>query len=180
MRMMRGRYPGRGVTLIEIMLALFIMASAMLPIASLMGYGGRATLKDNRHIVGIQLLQQTATLLLQAPYRDIPTGTDLAVYATPPIALGNVTGPNGAVYRVLLTSELVPVSFSYYSVNVQNAGFSEAAPRPTDFVGPNTLNLANCLKRLTIRVSWQEQGTVRPEITCVTYRADLNRRGSAS
>ncbi|HOY66504.1 MAG TPA: hypothetical protein PLP29_06415, partial [Candidatus Ozemobacteraceae bacterium] len=100
-------------------------------------------------------------------------------YATQPILLGDVTGPNGTVYRVLLTSELVPVSFSYYSVNVQNPGFSEAAPRPTDFLGPNTLNLTNCLKRLAIRVSWLEQGSARPEIHCVTYRADLNRRGGA-
>ncbi len=179
MRKKLARYPVRGVTLIEIMLALFILASAMIPIASLMGYGGKATLKDNRHIVGIQVLQQTATLLLQAPYRDIPVGTNLATYATQPILLGDVTGPNGTVYRVLLTSELVPVSFSYYSVNVQNPGFSEAAPRPTDFLGPNTLNLTNCLKRLAIRVSWLEQGSARPEIHCVTYRADLNRRGGA-
>ncbi|HOY65723.1 MAG TPA: prepilin-type N-terminal cleavage/methylation domain-containing protein, partial [Candidatus Ozemobacteraceae bacterium] len=97
MRKKLARYPVRGVTLIEIMLALFILASAMIPIASLMGYGGKATLKDNRHIVGIQVLQQTATLLLQAPYRDIPVGTNLATYATQPILLGDVTGPNGTV-----------------------------------------------------------------------------------
>ena len=174
------RIPGRGITLIEIMMALFILAATMIPVASIMGVGSKATQKDSRRIVAIQTMQNQANLLLQAPFKDIPLGTELTSYSTAPVKLGTIVGPNQVSYQVKLTcSALSPVSLGYYSVNVQNAGFQEGNPQPTDFVGPRTLFLSNCVKRLKILVTWKETGGRDVEISCLTYRADLNRRGSS-
>jgi len=162
------------------MMALFILAATMIPVASIMGVGSKATQKDSRRIVAIQTMQNQANLLLQAPFKDIPLGEKLTSYSTAPVKLGTIVGPNQVSYQVKLTcSALSPVSLGYYSVNVQNAGFQEGNPQPTDFVGPRTLSLSNCVKRLKILVTWKETGGRDVEISCLTYRADLNRRGSS-
>ena len=54
--MLSEKFLKRGITLIEIVMAMLIMASVMIPVASIMGYGGRATVKDARRIAAIQLL----------------------------------------------------------------------------------------------------------------------------
>lgn len=108
----------RGVTLLEIMMALLIMSSAMIPIASLMGYGGRATSKDARRIVAIQTLEKTLRQLLVEPYDEIPTGKALKKKFNN-VELGTIVTPAGYQYEVELDSSYVsPVNFSYQPVKV--------------------------------------------------------------
>jgi hypothetical protein len=170
-----------GTSLLEIIIALFIMAAAMIPIAHLIGFGGSATQKDNRQIHAIQVLERTMRLLLQQPFQDIPIGANLTAYATPPVQLGTVPGPHGATYQVFLTCENVsPIDFRFHPVNVNRPGFSEGAPLATDFQAMQTLRLNDCVKKLSVRIDWIEQGNRTISFQAVSFRANLDRRGSGT
>ncbi len=61
----------KGVTLTEIMLALFILSAAFLPIMGVMSTGIRGTQKDEAILRGVQLAQQTLNTALQLPFGDL-------------------------------------------------------------------------------------------------------------
>ena len=61
----------KGVTLSEIMLALFIISAAFLPIMGAMSTGVRGTQKDETVLRGVQLAQKTLNIALQIPFKDL-------------------------------------------------------------------------------------------------------------
>jgi hypothetical protein len=65
------RLARRGVTLTEIMLALFILSAAFLPIIGVMSTGIRGTQKDETILRGVQLAQKTLNTALQLPFGDL-------------------------------------------------------------------------------------------------------------
>lgn len=165
-----------GVTLLEIMMALLIMTTAMIPIASLMGYGGRATSKDARRIVAIQTLEKTLRQLLNEPFAEIPVGNALKTSFNK-VELGTIVASAGYQYDVELSSRYVsPVNFSYQNVKVNLPSFKPDDPKATDFAPPEALSLTNCILELTVKVSWKEQQTVTVDVAAMTYRADFHRR----
>ncbi len=166
----------RGVTLLEIMMALLIMASAMIPIASLMGYGGRATSKDARRIVAMQTLEKTLRQLLVEPYDEIPTGKALKKKFNN-VELGTIVTPAGYQYEVELDSSYVsPVSFSYKPVKVNLPAFKADNPKDTDFAPAETLSLTDCVLELQVKVTWKEQQNLDVAVSAMTYRANFQRR----
>lgn len=174
--MQRGFSAGAGVTLIEIVIALLIMTSAMIPIASLMGYGGRATSKDARRIVAIQTLEKTLKQLLQEPFTQIPVG-DAVKTSFNGVDLGKIKTPSGYEYDVELKSKYVsPVSFSYQNVKVNLPSFKPDDPAAGDFDDAEALSLSDCVLELTVKVSWKEQQTLPVEVSAMTYRANFQRR----
>ncbi len=165
-----------GVTLLEIMMALLIMTTAMIPIASLMGYGGRATSKDARRIVAIQTLEKTLKQLLNEPFAEIPIGDALKTTFNK-VELGKIVTSAGYQYDVELKSRYVsPVNFSYQNVKVNLPSFKPDNPQATDFAPAETLSLTNCILELTVKVSWKEQQTLTVDVSAMTYRADFHRR----
>ena len=60
-----------GVTLTEIMLALFILSAAFIPIIAVMSTGIRGTQKDETILRGVQLAQKTLNTALQLPFGDL-------------------------------------------------------------------------------------------------------------
>ena len=167
----------RGVTLMEIMLSLLIMAAAMIPISSLMGYGGRATSKDARRIVAIQTLERTLRQLLNEPFAEIPLG-DAVKKSFNQVNLGTVTAPAGYQYEVELKSRYIsPLNLSYQNVKVNLPAFKADNPQATDFAAAETLSLTNCVLELTVKVSWKEQQTLDVDVQALTYRANFQRRG---
>jgi hypothetical protein len=61
----------RGVTLTEILLALFILSAAFIPIIAVMSTGIRGTQKDETILRGVQLAQKTLNTALQLPFGDL-------------------------------------------------------------------------------------------------------------
>lgn len=177
----RPRVQRHGTTLLEIMFALVILATAMIPIASVMGYGAKTTVKDFRTIEAIQFLQKTANMLLQEPYRNLPLNqaTYASAYAlNPGIPLGTAIKGRETTYAIEFTCvEVSPIEFSAYLINVSGATFDEGNPQATDFSGPVTQSFDHCVKRLQVRVMWVEPNGTPRQIDAITFRADLNRRG---
>ncbi|HAE38427.1 MAG TPA: hypothetical protein DCG57_07285 [Candidatus Riflebacteria bacterium] len=60
-----------GITLTEIMLALFILSAAFIPIIAVMSTGVRGTQKDETILRGVQLAQKTLNTALQLPFGDL-------------------------------------------------------------------------------------------------------------
>ena len=166
----------KGTTLLEIMIALFILATAMIPIASIMGYGGRATTKDARRIIAIQQLDKTLRRLLREPFPQIPLGANVQTGFNE-VALGKITVEQGYSYNVSLKSEYVnPTVFTYQGVNVNRPTFKEDQPVAADFLAAENLTLNNVVLRLTVTVSWTEQGNLPVSVSAMTFRANLERR----
>ncbi len=167
-----------GTTLIEIMIALFVLASAMIPIASIMGYGGRATSKDARRILAMQLLDKTLRQMLQADYDEIPIGKNIQ-NGFEGIALGDVTAgqDKGFSFNISLDSEYVnPVKFKYRGVGVNRPTFKADSPVGDDFLPEETISLNDVVIKLTVTVTWNEQQNLPVSVSAMTYRADFQRR----
>ncbi|GAB4278169.1 MAG: hypothetical protein Kow0029_21350 [Candidatus Rifleibacteriota bacterium] len=168
--------PRKAVTLIEIMLALLIMAGAMIPIASLMGYGGKATSKDARRIAAIQILDKTLRQILQEPFADIPVGKNIQV-PFKNVRLGAVKSEQGQNYTVILNSSFVnPTNFAYCGVNVNRPSFKGDNPVAADFLAAETLTLSDVVLRVEVTVQWVEQGNLPVSVSAVTFRANFKRR----
>lgn len=166
----------KGVTLLEIMIALLIMTSAMIPIASLMGYGGRATSKDARRIVAIQTLDKTLRQLLNEPFTEIPVGSGIKKTFNK-VELGTVKTQAGYEYDVEMSSRYIsPVNFSYQNVKVNLPSFKPEAPLASDFAPVEILSLTNCVLELIVKVSWKEQQNLTVDVSAMTYRANYHRR----
>lgn len=165
-----------GTTLLEIIIALLIMTSAMIPIASLMGYGGRATTKDARRIVAIQTLEKTLRQLLQEPFTEIPVGNTVKASFNG-VDLGKIVSPAGYEYDVELSSKYVsPVNFSFQNVKVNLPAFKPEDPLAGDFSDSESLVLTDCILELVVKVSWKEQQTLPVDVSAMTYRANFQRR----
>ena len=167
-----------GITLIEIMIATVILATALIPIASIMGYGAKSTQKDFTTIEAIQLLEKTGNSLIQQPFASIPTGS-LTSYPAPPtgfppVVLGTITGRFNTTFSVSVDSSFFPITLAVRPVKVFTAGFNEAAPRDSDFDTAMTESFSNQVKKLVIAVAWTEPGGGSRRIEAVTYRAKLD------
>lgn len=174
--MLKKKLLKRGVTLIEIIIALLIMTSVMIPISSIMGYGGSATLKDARRIAAMQLLDKTMRVLLQEDFATIPVGNNLQA-SFGAVILGPVTAETGTTYSVILDSQFIsPVNFAFQNVNVNSPAFKTDEPVAADFLTAENLSLTNCVMQVRITVRWMEQQNLPVEVSAISYRADFTRR----
>ncbi|MBI3037721.1 type II secretion system protein [bacterium] len=169
----------RGITLLEIIIAVGILAMAMIPVSGIMGYGAKAVSKDARQIEAIQLLEKTVNLLLQQPFKDIPVGNNITNYSTAPVnlCLGNIDGKKGGKYTVSMDCQIIPVTFSYQSVDVGDPTFDELNP-PAGLFSNENLTVSDSIKEIKVKIEWTEEKTKQVQFRALTYRADLNRRGS--
>ncbi len=173
---MRFKFTKTGVTLVEIVIALLIMTSVMIPIASIMGYGGRATQKDARRIVAIQLLDRTMRNILQEDFGPIPIGNDI-IAPFGAVVLGNITSEEGTIYSVILNSEFIsPADFAFQGINVNSPTFKSDEPVAADFLAAEDLTLDNCIKQVRVTIRWMEQQNLPVEVSAISYRADFTRR----
>jgi len=147
----------------------------MIPIAGLMGYGGKATLKDARRITAIQMLDKTMRSLLSEPFNEIPIGNNI-VKSFNNITLGDVSVPNGVVYSVKLTSQHINTAFDYKTVNVHTEKFNDTNPLSTDFGSDETLTLNDSVLKLSLTVSWTEEKSKEVQVSAITFRANFSRR----
>ncbi|MBF0408293.1 MAG: hypothetical protein HQM10_13165 [Candidatus Riflebacteria bacterium] len=160
------------VTLTEIIFATVIMALAILPISSLIAFGAKITNKDYRLIEATQILERTGNSLFQEPFLDIPVGS-YESYSTPTVVLGMIKGKH-ADYKVKVVCSIIDVNFKANMVLVQNSGFTESAPRNSDFESSaKTLSYEDLVKQITVEVTWSEPEGAVKKINIVTYRADL-------
>lgn len=181
------RSAGRGVTLLEILMATMILAFAMIPIAGIIGYGHAGTRKDFRRVEAIHLAESAMNEALKLPYSQIPTGTHntpLAA-ASGTVTLGAVTTPQNSTYTLSLVVADEPISFEYQPVDLNDPAYASSTPSTWQFLAPvNTSAIFDgssakrpiMLKRLSMTVTWTEAGgSTPPGIQLVSMKANLER-----
>ncbi len=185
MRHRPGRDRQSGITLLEIMFAVIILAAAMIPIASMIGFGFKGTMKDYRNIVALQLLESTLNQVQSAEYDAIPDGnhtTTLVLIATDTnarIPLGNIAS-GGYTFNVSLNVAAQDVTFSYQSVLYNQPGFNENNPATWQFSGVQTVSynqasglFARRVRRVEAIVNWTEPNTAPRTVRAVTFKVRM-------
>ena len=130
----------RGVTLVELMLALLILAGVTLSVSSLMSYGHRSTQKDFRQVIALQMLTDRMNQLLNVSYASLSasiTGSAISNAVVAGVDLLTVT-PSQAQqtpYTFTLNLTRVPVTFGVQpiDVTVTSPDFVPSDPRTWRF-----------------------------------------------
>ncbi len=177
---MRRVHPANGITLLEIMFAVIILAMSMIPIAGVMGVGLRGTSKDFRNLSAIQFLEGTMRQVLAADYSRVPTGA-----LTTPVNLGTFTLPlgdiasGGTTFNLSLQVTEEAVSMRYRPIRVDLGSFVATNPSTWVFDGAvSTLDFDNSntmqafrVKRIQGLVTWSEYelGAQKREIRMTTF-----------
>ncbi|HEY9068899.1 MAG TPA: prepilin-type N-terminal cleavage/methylation domain-containing protein [Candidatus Ozemobacteraceae bacterium] len=165
----------RGVTLTEIMIAMFIIAISFMPIMGALGTSVKATVKEDTVVRAMNLCQEKLNTSLQFPFAFfVPfLGTPIdAPIATPGISLP--LGPEtieGVTYTSVLTVTDRPGTFR---VPVRNLDVGNPAdPKTWTFTNRN-IAYNGLVHTYSLTVSWINKGETEPRFyTLVTFRADL-------
>lgn len=171
-------YKRKAVTLVEILLAMVLMAGAFLPIMAMMSTSIKATEKDENTQRAVRLCQEKLNMALQMPFNTF-TSSDSPQSGTKKgdieLKLGTETF-DGISYTSTLIVKNEPINFviptvdwaSRYDENYKNDpskwGFSEVTRLVTDKV-----------KRYTLKVTWQDRGLKQNEkyYTLSALKADV-------
>lgn len=161
-----------GISLIELMLSVIIMACAMIPIAGIMGYGFRGTQRDHRQIRAIQLCQERLNQVMGIPFaRLVSTSSPISSGTEVLVPLGPVT-IDGTNYTASLQVSNKPVNFTYRTVDINNAAYTGPDTLPYPWIAGNqTLNLAtNYALEVVVSVTWNEN-TKQQSVSLTSFRA---------
>jgi len=90
------------------------------------------------------------------------------------VTLGTVTGKFNTRFSVEVDSSMMSITLGVRPVKVFATGFSEGAPRNSDFDSATTETYPDQVKKLVISVAWTETGGANRRIQAVTYRARLD------
>ena len=169
-RAARGRVSKRGTTLLELMIAFFILVVAALSITGLMSYGHRGTEKDFRSVQAVQLLEDRMNRLLVLPASQLltaitkggntPQDFSSALLGVP---LGPVTiGAN--TFTVTATLSRLPVVFSTRELDLVSAvNYTPSDPSTWRFTDKRSVNgsfdgttLPYRVVKIVVTVSWEE------------------------
>lgn len=114
-----------GVTLVELMLAMLILAGVTLSVSGLMSYGHRTTQKDFRQVIALQMLTDRMNQLLIVPYAslsaEIPaTSKSFTNTSVAGVDLSTVTPPQAqqTPYTFTLVLTRTPVTFGIQPIDV--------------------------------------------------------------
>lgn len=180
---MRRRNPQAGVTLLELLIALWVMAAAALILASTLGLAGRALVRVGAEAADVEAI--TARVVLRRWLEGMPVrGTIVgdaegmtfgALIDEPPLSVARVTevrvtGGGGAVraiagegaVTVVLAGEGVLVGLAYYG----SPGPGDAPEWRTNW--PAT---ASALPDL-VRISYDTEGRTAPPLTVIPARLE--------
>lgn len=172
-----------GITLIEIILAVGILAFALIPIAGVIGQGLKGTQKNYRDILGVQLIEGVLNQAVSARYEDIPVGNaqvnDITLSNGGVIDLGSIN-KNVNTYNVSLTVREVNVSFKYQPIKIGESTFNPNDTLTWQFDVDHTLSLdgssaakARRVKEIIAAVQWQEPNGVNKNYRLKSYLARL-------
>lgn len=172
-----------GVTLIEIMLAMVILAMAFIPIMGVMGTSVKATDKDNRTIKAIEMCQKKLNKALQFPFKSQltpPVGGSFTFggVASETKKAGNIflqLGPNttedGFKFITTLTTEDIGVNFH---VPVYDPLAKEQNPNNPAMWGWGTADqvipYTGVFTKYTMKIQWKDAGNNK-FYTLVSFKA---------
>ena len=175
-----------GMSLLEILFATIILATALIPIASMIGFGFKGTMKDYRNLTALQLLESTMNQVLAADYDRIPPGSQtstLALDATDACAilpLGLVASA-GYAFTVSLGVTDVNMTFSYQPLNYEAVGYIASNPATWQFDPVQTISLnqasglyARRVRRVVGVVEWNEPNAgILRSVRAVTFKVKM-------
>ena len=164
------RLSRQGTTLLELIIAFFILVVAALSITGLMSYGHRGTEKDFRAVQAVQLLEDRMNRLLMLPAAQLLTsitagGSTPQTFASAllGVPLGPVTiGANA--FTVTATLNRQPVRFATRELDLLNAvNYNPSDPATWRFSDPsdahgsfNGTTLPYRVVKIVVTVSWEE------------------------
>lgn len=170
------RQSTRGVTLTEIMLAIFILALSFLPIIGVMGSSVKATTKEDSLNRAMNLCQEKLNTSLQFPFHhfDLNLGVEITnQVATPGLTL-NLGDEiiEGVKFTSALTVTDRPGSFT---IPVRDLSTGNPDDPTTWTFAESTIDYSNLVHSHKLKVSWTNKGeTTSRFYTLVTFRAKLS------
>lgn len=172
---MRLPLSSRGVTLMEVMLAVVILALSFIPIIGVMGASVKATGKEDSLNRAMNLCQEKLNTSLQFTFHhfDLNPGTEINSTMSSGslvLKLGSET-IEGVTYTSSLTVTDRPGSFL---VPVRNLGVGNQNDPKTWTFTDKTVKYANLVHAHKVKVSWVSKGDDTARFyTLVTFRAKL-------
>ncbi|MBI3038259.1 hypothetical protein HYY75_04280 [bacterium] len=153
------------MTLIEIVLAVAILAMAFLPIIGAMGSAMKGGEKDKRIVTAMHMAQSKLNAALQFPFNDIPAnkgglgtygGAAAWNYATNSGRISLTLGPeSGLQSELVITDEPVSFTFQTYDPVQKSANPGNPAAWGWTPYGPPPLN--NVFHKYILTVKWNEK-----------------------
>jgi len=115
----------RGVTLVELMLAMLILAGVTLSVSGLMSYGHRTTQKDFRQVIALQMLTDRMNQLLIVPYASLSAALTNSPQTFSNTTVAGVdllttipTQAQQTAYTFTLVLTRIPVTFGVQPIDV--------------------------------------------------------------
>lgn len=181
---------GSGITLLELMIAMFILAIAFIPVIASLGSSLSGTEKDDRSITGLQLAQSALAAAIQFPFSDLPTfagggtgpweiGGDVD-----PIQYPSSPGANEMVmrvgrikvfkttYKLLLTIEDVPLTLHFRTYDITKKDKFPTTPSGWGWTD-SSFAVQQVHHRYTMAATWTEPDGKTKFCSLVSYKSDL-------
>ena len=162
------------MTLVELMLAMVILATVTLSVSSLMSYGHRTTQKDFRQVIALQMLTDRMNQLLIVPYASLSASltTTSQVFSNTTVAgvdLSTVTPAQAqqTAFTFALTLTRIPVIFGVQPIDVAVTppDFMKDQPSTWRFgayseangtLNGSSVNQPYKVIKMHLRISWKE------------------------
>lgn len=170
----------KGVTLTEILLAVFIMAMAFIPIVGVMGTSMRFTMKENSTITAMNIAQDKLDTALNFEFDFFDANNHLdSGWITTNLQSGNLELAlatqtiAGVDYFSQLKVEDRPGSFT-----VPVRSFDDIHDMSTWKFATSTIDYTGLVHRYTLKVKWKDRGEDSEKFyRLVTFRAKLRTGG---
>lgn len=181
---------GSGITLLELMIAMFILAVAFIPVIASLGSSLSGTEKDERSITSLQLAQSALAAAIQFPFSALPTfagggngpwtiGGDVNViqYPTSP-GVNEMVMRVGRIkvfkttYKLLLTIEDVPLTFKFKTYNITEKDKFPTTPSSWGWAN-SSFSVQQVHHRYTMTAEWTEPDGKTKFCSLVSYKSDL-------
>lgn len=186
MEIIKKRKMNAALSLIEVILAMVILASAFIPIIGVMGTAAKATDKDNRTIKAMDLCQDKLNKALQFPFDD----TDLANTLNPrgsvrkfgefteviltsgqiKLRLGPGENIDGVIYDSMLVSTDATGTFHVPMYDAFAKGVASTTPSSWNWADKE-VDFERVFSKYAVTVKWKDQANRSQHYTLVSFKA---------
>jgi Tfp pilus assembly protein PilV len=172
----------KAVTLVEILLAVVLMAGAFLPIMGLMTSSIKVTEQDENTQRAVMLCQEKLNAVLQMPFDKFSVNSKPIVSGTynnnEIVASFGAQIIDGVTYTSSLLVEQYNVSFNVPTCDFTRKGDSRYKNDPSQW-GFNVIqcDASDKVKRFTVTVNWQDKGKDNQKFyTLSSLKADIREK----
>ncbi len=170
----------KAVTLVEILLAVVLMAGAFLPIMGLMTSSIKVTEQDENTQRAVMLCQEKLNAVLQMPFDKFPVSTTpvvSGVYKNNEIVASfGAQIIDGVEYTSSLLVEQYPIQFNVPTCDFYQKGENRNDPSGWGFTDV-VYDASDKVKRFTVTINWHDHGRTNQKFyTLSSLKADIREK----